>query len=200
MEQLAENMIDVPGLREAGLAALQSGDAAAAKRHLLQLADSGHATASTWGALAMACRDLGDMPAMISSVEKALELDQANLPALILKGDYLFASGNARAATAFYGLAVELARHMPTIAPSLGRMIRHAESARDRINADIERHLRSCLGRDGYDSSHSSARFTHALDILTGDHARYTQKRKFVAALMRAIDSYAGSTRSAWND
>ncbi len=160
-------------LRKAGLAALQSGDSVAARRHFEQIVGAGLANSSIWGALAMACQNLGDMPAMLTAVDKALELDQSNLPATIMKGDYLLAAGNARAATSFYGLAVALAARTPDLPPSLAHMVRRAETARDRINADIERHLRERLAEHGYDSTRSSARFTHSLDLLTGKKRRY---------------------------
>lgn len=168
--------IDTRKLREAGLAALQSGDAIAARRHFEQIAAEGAANASVWGALAMACQNLGDLPAMRAAVDKALELDQTNLPALIMKGDYLQLTGDARTATSYFGLAVALAARAPELSPSLRQMVRHAESARDSINADIERHLRKCLDEQGYDQHRSSARFTHSLDLLTGRKHRHTQQ------------------------
>jgi predicted Zn-dependent protease len=102
---MSASAINVRKLREAGLAALQAGNAAAARRQFQQIADAGQANAAIWGALAMACQKLGDMPAMLAAVDKAHALEQANLAALIMKGDYLQAAGNSRATTAFYGLA-----------------------------------------------------------------------------------------------
>jgi len=166
-----------PGkLRQAGLSAMQSGDSATARRLFEQIAAAGAADASIWGALAMACQNLGDMPAMLAAVDRALALEQGNLPALIMKGDYLLAAGNARAATSFYGLAVALAARSSGLSQSTTHLVRRAEATRDRINADIERHLRACLAEYGYDEIRSSVRFTHSLDILTGRKQRYSQR------------------------
>ncbi len=173
---MSASAIDVRELRETGLAALQAGNAAAARRQFQQIADAGQANASVWGALAMACQKLGDLPAMLAAIDKALALEQANLPALIMKGDYLQAAGNSRAATSFYGLAVTLAARAPNMPPSLAQMVRHAEAARDRINSDIERHLREKLGAQGYDENRSSARFSLSLDLLTGRKHRYSPR------------------------
>jgi aspartyl/asparaginyl beta-hydroxylase (cupin superfamily) len=168
--------IDPSKLRQAGLYALQSGDSATARHHFEQIAAAGVADASIWGALAMACQNLGDMPAMVKAVDRALALDQGNLPALIMKGDYLLAAGNARAATSFYGLAVALAARRSGLSQSTMHLVRRAEAVRERINADIERHLRACLAEHGYDQTRSSARFTHSLDVLTGRKQRYSQR------------------------
>ena len=173
---MSASPIDVQELNKAGLAALQAGDAAAARRHFEQITAAGEANASIWGALAMACQSLGDMPAMQKAVDRALELDQGNLPALIMKGDHLVATGNARSATAFYGLASAIATRVPKLTPTLADMVQRAEAARDRINQDIERHLRTALAGHGYDESRSSPRFRHSLDLLTGRKRRYSQQ------------------------
>ena len=109
-------------------------------------------------------------------MDRALELDQGNLPALIMKGDHLVATGNARSATAFYGLASAIATRVPKLTPTLAEMVRRTEAARDRINEDIERHLRAALAGHGYDESRSSPRFRHSLDLLTGRKRRYSQQ------------------------
>ena len=53
---MSASPIDVQELDKAGLAALQAGDAAAARRHFEQITAAGKANASIWGALAIACR------------------------------------------------------------------------------------------------------------------------------------------------
>lgn len=162
--------------RDTGLAALQAGDAATARRCFELVTESGDTTATIWSALALACRDLRDLPAMNHAADMALGQDYTNLPALILKGDFLLASGDPRAATSFYGVAVALAERSQGHAPWLAALVRHAAAARDRINNDIERHMRERLQAGGYDRARSSPRFSHALDLLTGRKQRYLQQ------------------------
>lgn len=163
-------------LRAEGVAALQAGDAASARRHFEAMTAAGQADAAIFAALAMACQQLGDLPSMKSAVDRALDLEQVNLPALILKGDYLVAAGDNRGANYFYGAASTIAARAANLPPALAQMVSRAEAARDRINADIERHLHGYLAARGYDAERSSKRFTHSLELLTGRRQRYSQQ------------------------
>lgn len=167
---------DVEFLHAQGLAALQAGDAATARRCLERVVASGRASASTWGALAAACHALGDRRSAAASTDRALELDPRSIPALVMKGDCLREDGDARTATGFYGAAVALADRAVGLNDSLQRLVRHAREQRDRINADIERHLLESLRRHGYDQSRSNARFSQALELLSGRRQRYLQQ------------------------
>ncbi len=163
-------------MRTAGFAALQSGRAAAARQCFEEALRLGDVDAALCCGLAMACRELGDWPAVNQAAERALRIDQANLPAMILKGDCLQAGGNVRSATSFYGVAIALAERAPDLPPSLAAMVQHARAARDRINDDIARHLRERMTACGYDRDRSSARFSHAFELLTGGKSRYVQQ------------------------
>lgn len=167
---------DARALRQAGITALQSGDATTARRQFEAIVAAGQADGPVWVGLAMACQGLKDEAGMIAAVDRALAVDPRNLHALIMKGDYLAASGNARAATSFYGVAVALASTVTNLPPGIAQSVRRAAADRDRINADIEAHLRKQLAAYGYDASSSSRRFTHSLDLLAGKKRPYIQQ------------------------
>lgn len=167
---------DPRALQQAGIAALQAGDARTARAHFEQILATGKADASVCVALALACQSLRDEAAMVSAIDRALAVDSRNLHALIMKGDHLAASGNTRAATQYYGLAVALAAQARNLPPGLAQSVRLAEAARDRINAHIEAHLRAQLAAAGYDERRASPRFTLSLELLSGKKRPYVQE------------------------
>jgi len=193
-------VIDAQALSRAGAAALQSGDAAMARRHFEAIAAAGQADASVWVALALACQQLKDETAMLAAVDKALAVDPRDLRALIMKGDYFLAAGNARAATQFYGVAVALASGMANLPPSVAEAVRRAQAASKQINADIERHLCERLAAFGYDAQRSSARFSQSLDLLVGKKQLYFQQpRAFFFPELPQIQFYPRAA-FAWLD
>lgn len=168
--------IDVQARSEAGMSALQAGDAAAARQHFESIAAAGKASAYHFVCLALACKVLRDEDGMLRASDNALALDPRNLSALILKGDYFVSISNVRAATQFYGVAVAIASQMPELPAEMAKEVRRAADARDRINAHIAEHLRTALEARGFGESTSSARFTRSLDILTGRKQPYFQQ------------------------
>lgn len=167
---------DMRALAQAGMTALQGGDAATARRCFEQITARNPADASVWVALGVACQMLKDPAGMVAAADKALALDPRNLRALILKGDHLAAAGNPRAATTFYGVAVALARQMKDLPPGTVQAVQQAAAARDRINSHIEAHLRGQLAAAGYDEASASPRFTQSLDLLSGKKQLYLQQ------------------------
>jgi aspartate beta-hydroxylase len=173
---MPSDSIDSRSIGQAGAAALQAGDARTARQHFEQLVASGHADASVWLALAIACQTLKDEPRMLVALDKALALEPRNLRALIMKGDHLAANGKRRAAVSFYGVVLALASQSRDLPPAIAQALPRVEAARNNINGDIEAHLRQRLAEFGYDARTSSARFTQSLDILTGKKQRYIQQ------------------------
>lgn len=171
---------EMRALAEVGAAALQSGDARTARRHFEQIVAMGQANAGVWIALAMACQALGDQAAMIKALDHTLALDPQNIRALVMKGDQLVATGNSRAATAFYSVAVATAAQAQSLAQSLPpgvlQTARHAEEMRDRINGEIEAHVRTHLQGAGYDPNSTSSRFAQSIEILMGKKQRHVQE------------------------
>ena len=177
------NAPDPTTLRQVGIAALQAGDAASARRCFEQIAGSGQADAAVLIGQAMACERLGDSGAACAAVDRALELDPSNLHGLIMKGDQLARAGNSRAAVSYYGAATALSKQMPNLPPGLADSIRRAEEAHSGISKQIEKHLRRRLTIAGYDEERSSARFTRSMELLTGKRRLFLQQpRAFLFA------------------
>lgn len=168
--------VDVQALSEAGTAALQAGDPASARRQFESIAAAGQASAYHFVCLALACKALRDDEAMAAACDRALERDPRNISALIMKGDYLVASKNVRAATQYYGVAVAIASEIRQLPDAIADEVRRAADARDRINEHIARHLAAELVSEGYDRASASGRFTQSLDILTGRKQPYFQQ------------------------
>lgn len=162
-------------LVEAAAAALQAGDASTARRHFEQVVASGQANAGVFVGLALACQSLGDRAAMLAAIERTLELDPSNIRALVMKGDHLVASNASRAATAFYAAAVQAASQARALPPGVVQMARHAEQMYQRINAQLESHVRTQLEAAGHVQAGSS-RFTQSIDILMGRKQRFVQE------------------------
>ena len=173
---MQSHFIEPQALAVAGAAALQTGDAATARRCFEQIVANGQADASVWLALAQACQSLKDHVAMLAAVEKVLAIDPHNLRALVMKGDHLAAIGNERAANRFYGVAMGLASHAKNLTPPEAHAARHAESRHSEINRRFEAHLRERLLASGYDEERSSKRFTLSLDLLCGKKQVYFQQ------------------------
>lgn len=166
---------EIRRLAEAGTAALQAGDARTARKHFEQIVATGQANTGAWLALALACNELGDQAAMVPAMERALALDPNNVRALVMKGDYLFNSGQARSATAFYSAAVNVATQARALLPGLMPVVKHAEEMYLRINSQLEAHVRSRLGGLA-GAEGGSSRFAQSVEILMGKKQRYVQE------------------------
>jgi aspartyl/asparaginyl beta-hydroxylase (cupin superfamily) len=160
----------------AGTAALDKGDALTARRYFESILDAGVGDARTSILLAIACQKLGDMPALHRAIDQALAFDPRNLHALLMKGDRLAATGNARAAAQFYGAAVTLASQVQNLPPVLVDYVRRAAESRDRIHAHIEQHLRKGVASAGFDERTSSRRFVQSMEMLAGRKQLFTQQ------------------------
>ncbi|MET0535321.1 MAG: aspartyl/asparaginyl beta-hydroxylase domain-containing protein [Steroidobacter sp.] len=166
---------EIRRLAEAGTAALQVGDARTARKHFEQIVATGQANAGVWLALALACNALGDQVAMLPALERALALDPHNIRALVMKGDHLVNTGQARSATAFYAAAVSAAAQARSLPPGLVPIAKHAEAMYQRINSQLEAHVRAQLGSRATGEG-SSSRFAQSVEILMGKKQRYVQE------------------------
>jgi aspartate beta-hydroxylase len=160
----------------AGKAALDAGDATGARRHFEAIVQRGQADAAVFVALAVACQRLDDAVAVDAAVGHALALDRRNLQALLIRADRLAASGDVRAAAAFYGAAVNVAGQVRNLHPALAAAVQRAVQNRDRINAELEQHLADQLASAGYDPRKSSPRFAQAVDLINGRSRIYHQQ------------------------
>ncbi|MGH8325364.1 MAG: aspartyl/asparaginyl beta-hydroxylase domain-containing protein, partial [Steroidobacteraceae bacterium] len=172
---MADALSDPASLTSAGFQALRGGDAAAAREHFQRAAATGKAGSDTWYGLSLAHRGLGSATAETAALDRALELDPRNIPALIRKGDLYTARSDARAATTFYRAALKIAGSQGPLAPEWrAELDRIAACVADNSRV-FEQHLltdlrASGLGRPG------TQRFGRALELLLGRRRIYLQQ------------------------
>jgi hypothetical protein len=162
-------------LTSAGFQALQRGDASAACRHFERATAAGTAGADTWFGLSLAHRALGSAQAERSALDRTLELDPRNVPALIRKGDLYTAQSDRRAATTFYRAALKIARAMRSTPPEWRAELERIAGAVQGSTRAFEQHLIDDLGRSGLGKP-GTERFTRALDLLLGRRQIYLQQ------------------------
>jgi aspartate beta-hydroxylase len=167
-------MTDVAALAEAGMAALRRGDAAAARPCFEQLAAAGHGDASVYFGLAHACVSLGDHPAALAALDRALDHEPANLHVLALKAEVLAAGGDLHGA-ANYARAILRAAPAPLPAAQQA-LVQRARQMVDKAAASFEGHLLGTLAQAGLDDAPEAARFRHSLDLLLGKKQIFLQQ------------------------
>jgi aspartate beta-hydroxylase len=193
-------VVDVAALVQTGIAALRAGDAKGAREAFERIVAAGKADASIWHALAVACQRQGDVQAMLMAADKVLEVDRAHIPCLIMKGDYYAEIGDERAALSFYEVVVAFAERMANQPPEMVAAMGRASAARDRYRAKMMSHVAASLDAAGYHRGQSSARFTHAVDLLSGAKRRYDQEpRAFFFPELPPIQFYPRS-QFGWMD
>ncbi|MGB8326266.1 MAG: hypothetical protein WCE48_01670, partial [Steroidobacteraceae bacterium] len=84
--------------RDAGVEALERGDARAARDYFARLLAAGKADSTVLLSLAYACSLLQDDAGKLAVLDRLLQLEPGNVRALVLKGDHFAARGDARAA------------------------------------------------------------------------------------------------------
>ncbi len=160
-----------------GAQALQSGNAAEARKRFAQLAVSGRANAQVWLLLAHSCGLLGDWSGVEKAAEEVLQRDGGNVRALILKGDARREAGDARAAASYYRAAARAAAQAPgTLPPDLQAELDRAERLIEEISAGWRSQLESHLAGAGFAGDTPTPRFRESIDILLEEKQVYFQQ------------------------
>ena len=162
-------------LTSSGFQALQRGDARAAREHFERATAGGDAGADTWFGLSLAHRQLGSAQAERAALDRTLELNPRNVPALIRKGDLYTGQADARAATTFYRAALKIARSLRTTPPEWRAELERIAALVQGNARAFEQHLMDDLGRSGLGSP-GTERFARALDLLLGRRQIYQQQ------------------------
>ena len=144
--------------------------AAEARQGFERALAAGRADVPTYLGLAMACGNLGDHKAALAAVDQALALQPRNLRAIIAKADTLAALGDARAASAFYRFAVDMAPPPNEMPAELRDHVSRAAALCERYSAAFETYLRERL------AAREGSRFGESLDILVGRKRVYFQQ------------------------
>ena len=161
---------------EAGLQALRSGDAVAARELLARAATRGRDDAAVLLALAQACLALKDDQGSLAAIDRLLALDPRDPYALILRADHFEATGDPRAAVAHYRAALRAAPPAEQLTAPLARELRRAQQICERYALQYKSFLRERMGAAGFDPARSSSRFAQSLDIVLGEKRVYVQE------------------------
>ncbi len=166
-------------LARAGMDALRRGDSRSARRSFESIVAGGVDDASACVALALACRGLGDGPAALAAVDRALGHEPRNLRALVVKADLLADLGDVRASSSFYLAAVTLAASAGEVPADLRAEIERAKASVEKSTAQIEESVRERLKAAGLLASRFAGRFTQSLDIFFGRKQVHFQQPRY---------------------
>lgn len=150
-------------------AALQRRDSAGARQLLAELA----ASDMPWLLLAQACNLAGDVAAEEAALQRQLELEPRNLPALILSGELKARVGDDRAANVFFQAALNQAGVTPNVPTALHPMLDRASKFVSQVQIKFEQHLTNSLEQSGLTRD---GRVGTAIDMLLGRKQLYLQQ------------------------
>jgi aspartate beta-hydroxylase len=180
-----------------GVSCLNQGRVAEAREALTVLKNSDFATADVFWALAEAERALGNVDDALANADSALLLEPRHLCALVLKGDLLQLKGLAEAASCYQAaikcrdLLDELPAHW---APALARAEAMCKAYAKEFEAHLRGHLATLVSRHGP----PSARFEHAVDLLTTRRQLFpSQPRLFFFPELPTVQFF-DTTEFAW--
>jgi aspartyl/asparaginyl beta-hydroxylase (cupin superfamily) len=171
--------IDVAAVTQAAYAALSKGDAAQARELLDRVVAAQRADASVWMALAHARGMLGDDAGQGAAIDRALSLEPNDLRALLAKGDYMSAAGDARGASAFYAAALQSMPRYKSLPAHLQEGLKRAQAANQNLVRELEDFVRGKLDDAGVGAG-APARFRNAVDILFGKKRAYVQEPRYL--------------------
>jgi aspartyl/asparaginyl beta-hydroxylase (cupin superfamily) len=158
-------------LAQRGVAALRQGDGAAAQTLFAELIAAGQADPVTRLMLARAYRLTGDAAAEQQALDHLLESDPDNLAALLMRGDGFARSGDVRAATSFYQTALKLAAKAGSPPADLVAGLQAAQAFLRARGEDYK----AAIKRVSDEHSTAGDRFSHAIEMLSGEREIYPQ-------------------------
>ncbi|WP_156256745.1 aspartyl/asparaginyl beta-hydroxylase domain-containing protein [Sandarakinorhabdus oryzae] len=163
-------------LAQQGVAALQRGDAAAARPCFETITASGQANVQMWLLLAQSCDMLDDRLAARAALGRVLQEDGNNPYALVMMAETLTRDGDDRAAIGWYSQALNAAALYPQLPPDLLQRLQRAEAEVAAIQGRFAAAMNRALASAGVDEAAAGERFGEALTILTGRTRPYLQE------------------------
>jgi hypothetical protein len=164
--------MDVQALTQAGYDALRRGDAATARVRFQEIIDAG--AAPPWLLLARACNMLGDSAAEEDALQRQLDADGRNLPALFAMAELKARRGDDRGAGSFFRAAIKQAATIPAPPAEIRALVARATAFLDQADRRYQAHLMERLAEAGL--TRPSPRMRHALDLLLGKVPLYQQQ------------------------
>jgi aspartyl/asparaginyl beta-hydroxylase (cupin superfamily) len=161
---------DAIRIANAGIAALQRGDAAGAREQLDTAITMGLRNIQADMAHAHACRLLDDAAGEVAALDRALVADRHHLPALLAMAALKRRQGDDRGAEAFYRRAFAVAQR-GRVPDALHPALRDGEAFVAGLQQRYEAHLRDSLA-----GVTLSGRISQSLDLLLGKSQLYLQQ------------------------
>ncbi len=155
-------------LQQQGLAALRGGNANEAERLFLQAIDSNGRDPALWLALAFARVNQGAAEGALAAVDRALDLEPANLRALLFKADHLDRMGDADSALRFYQVSLKVAERAGPLPEDVRRGLGRAQQVCAQAEQTYRDYLAAALAERGV-APPSGSRFAESLDIACGN-------------------------------
>ena len=162
-------------LARQGIAALQQGRAAEARRHFESVTAAGRANAQVWLLLATACRQLGDAAGEEAALDSLLALEPALVRALAMKGACRARAGDERGALSFYEIALRQAEGQDIPADLVAELDR-ARSYVAAAGVAAEARREAALVAAGLGAGERSAAFAQSLEIMAGRAQIFVQQ------------------------
>lgn len=169
-------MGDARALNDAGMKALNAGDAAGAARLFAQAAAADPQASPLWLNLANAHRQLGDDAAERAALERALANDQLDFMAQVRMAQLSERTGNLADAYYRWNGVVQMASQLPP-SPQLETLVAHARAFVRNRSAVLAEAVDDALGawREGVAPA-AARRLGVALDALVGRRRVYTNE------------------------
>jgi aspartyl/asparaginyl beta-hydroxylase (cupin superfamily) len=161
-------------LAQQGIAALQRGDAAAARPCFAAITAAGGASVQMWLLLAQSCDMLDDRAAARAALGEVMAADANNPYALVMMAETLTRDGDDRAAFGWYGRALDAATLYPQLPPDLVQRLARAEAEVGAIKGRFAATMHRALADAGVNAA--GARFEEALNILSGHTRAFVQE------------------------
>jgi aspartyl/asparaginyl beta-hydroxylase (cupin superfamily) len=159
-----------------GVAAMQRGAPAEARRLFEQVAAAGNGVAPPWLLIAQACRAERDDQGESAALDRLLSDQPRHLRGLIMKGDLLARQGDLRGAHSFYMLALKIAEQAGELPPGLAADLQRAAAELERGKGDYRAHLYEAMAKGGWSAANLSPRVRDAMAMANGEKQLFLQE------------------------
>lgn len=164
---------DLNSLMQQAIASLQVGRADEAREAISTVLRAGVDNASSWGVMALACRDLGDSEPAQQAADRSIAHEPNNPRAYIVKADVYYATGNRRAAAAFYRDSLNFGLPPQQCSPEMLTDLKRAETRVAELQDDFSRYIDGHVGDYLAGADGDTQRMQEAVDLLSGRRQLY---------------------------